>query len=56
MSIDVITGLIRHALTFGGGYLVTAGYATQGNVETGIGGIIALIGIGWSVMHKVKAK
>ena len=56
MNVDVILGVIRHALTFGGGYLVTAGYADQANVETGVGALVTLLGLAWSIAHKVKAK
>ena len=55
MTMDVILGLVRHALTFGGGYLVTAGVTDAASVETAAGGVAALVGIIWSVLHK-KAK
>lgn len=54
MTIESLLALLRHTLTFGGGALVTSGAATQGEVETGVGAIVALIGLGWSIWRKYK--
>jgi hypothetical protein len=54
-SLDKTLGLVRHILTFVGGYLVTSGVLTEPTLSTGIGAIITLIGVVWSVIDKNKA-
>lgn len=49
---DIITGLIRHALTAAGGGLVAHGLVSTGQVETISGAILAIIGVVWSVIVK----
>jgi len=49
---DKILGIVRHALTFGGGYLVSTGTLTQPDMTTGVAAIVTLIGIVWSVLDK----
>lgn len=49
---DGIAGLIRHGLTTGAGVLITNGTITEAQGQTGVGAIMALIGIGWSVWDK----
>lgn len=51
-QMDIILGLIRHALTAGGGILVAKGYVDSGGVETVVGAAITLIGALWSVWDK----
>lgn len=52
MNWDVISGLLRHLLTFGGGYLVTNGTLTDGDVQAITGGVIAIGGVLWSILNK----
>jgi hypothetical protein len=54
MTLEKTLGVIRHALTFGGGFLVTSGYLTESTLDTGIGAIVTLIGVIWSVVDKNK--
>ncbi len=54
MTLEKTLGIIRHALTFGGGFLVTSGYLAESTLETGIGAIVTLIGVIWSVIDKNK--
>lgn len=54
MTLEKTLGIIRHALTFGGGFLVTSGYLTESALNTGIGAIVTLIGVVWSVVDKNK--
>lgn len=54
-SLDKTLGLVRHILTFVGGYLVTSGFLTESNLNAGIGAIATLIGVVWSVIDKNKA-
>lgn len=54
MSLETILGLLRHILTFGGGYFVTKGVATESEVGILVGGIVTLIGGGWSIWQKIQ--
>jgi len=54
-SLDKTLGLVRHILTFVGGYFVTSGFLTEVTLSTGIGAIATLIGVVWSVIDKNKA-
>lgn len=49
---ETILGLIRHILTFAGGYAVTEGWVAQDDVTTGVGAIVTIIGIVWSALSK----
>jgi len=52
MNWEVVGGLVRHVLTFGGGFLVTNGTLTDGDLQAVIGGVIAIGGVLWSIFHK----
>lgn len=54
MTLEKTLGIIRHSLTFGGGFLVTSGVLTDATLEAGIGAIATLIGVVWSVIDKNK--
>jgi hypothetical protein len=54
MSKDQIFGVVRHVLTFLGGFLVVKGYLDEGLLNELIGGAIALAGTIWSVVDKNK--
>lgn len=49
---DKIAGLIRHGLTFIGGYLVTDGIIDESTLTEVVGAIITLIGFVWSWIDK----
>lgn len=49
-----LSGLIRHALTFGAGILVARGKLDAGSVETIVGGVMTVLGIVWSWLAKNK--
>lgn len=51
-----ILGVVRHALTTFGGYVVASGFASQSDVELAIGAIVTLLGVAWSVFHKFNQK
>lgn len=55
MNMESIMGLVRHVLTFGGGFLVSAGALDAATLEVAVGAIITLAGIAWSVIVKRKA-
>jgi hypothetical protein len=52
MSPEMISGLVRHLLTFLGGYLVSIGYLTEPSVEAIIGAVMTLVGVAWSLRAK----
>jgi len=52
---EVAFGVLRHAATFGAGYLVSKGVIDAAQVEVIIGAVVALGGVVWSVMAKKKA-
>lgn len=54
MNWEMIQGIVRHILTFGGGFLVTGGFASQSDVEAGVGALVTLVGIVWSIWQKKK--
>jgi hypothetical protein len=55
MNKDSILGLIRHLLTFGGGALVTKGFADDAEMQQLVGALITVIGVIWSIVQKRNA-
>jgi hypothetical protein len=51
---SMVMGIIRHALTAGGGALVSHGLLTGDQASDAVGALITLIGIVWSVLEKRK--
>ena len=51
---QAILGIVRHILTFGGGFMTQNGLATGEEVTTGVSAAVTLIGVIWSVMSKKK--
>lgn len=51
---EAVAGIIRHALTFVGGLLVTKGYLDPSMVEQAVGAIVTIVGLGWSIHLKLK--
>ena len=54
MNKQAILGIVRHILTFGGGFMTQNGLATGEEVTTGVSAVVTLIGVIWSVMSKKK--
>lgn len=54
MTKEAILGIVRHALTFGGGFLVAKGLADAGTIDQGVAALITLLGFGWSIWDKAK--
>lgn len=52
MNKDKVLGIVRHILTMGAGYLMAKGIVDEGTGQEIIAGIIALIGVIWSVADK----
>lgn len=49
-----VLGVLRHILTFGGGFLVTKGIADEGTVQEIVGATITIIGFLWSIFAPEK--
>jgi hypothetical protein len=52
MKKEMVLGLIRHALTFGGGILVAKGLVEANAMQELAGSLITLIGGVWSILQK----
>jgi hypothetical protein len=52
MNKQMILGLLRHSLTAGGGGLVANGTATNDEWQAIVGGVVALVGLLWSLWMK----
>lgn len=48
----IVTGLARHLLTAGGGYLVAQGVLDAGTAELAVGALVTLVGVVWSILEK----
>jgi hypothetical protein len=48
-------GILRHALTTAGGALVANGTISDGELQTGVGAVIAIVGLAWSIWEKRRA-
>jgi hypothetical protein len=56
MKNNPFLGVLRHVLTFGGGYLTSSGVVSASDLEAAIGAIVTLIGVAWSIYEKQKGK
>lgn len=54
MTPEIISAVVRHILTAVGGYFVAKGTIDQASVEAIVGGVVATIGLAWSLIIKVK--
>jgi len=54
MNRNQIIGIVRHVLTFGGGYLVAKGKLDAVGAENIIGALVTLIGGIWSAVAPEK--
>lgn len=52
---DRVMGVVRHILTFAGGYAVAKGYLDEANIEAVVGAVVTVVGTVWSVMAKKKS-
>lgn len=53
---EQILGIIRHILTFGGGWLVASGALDEVTVANGVGALVTIIGIVWSAFFAPEKK
>lgn len=56
MNAEMVMGLVRHLMTFGGGFMVAQGYATQDEMTAGVSAFVTLVGVAWSVVVKWRAR
>lgn len=52
MNKDTLLGLVRHVLTFAGGFAVAKGWTDTVGLETIVGGLVTVIGGVWSAWDK----
>jgi hypothetical protein len=52
MNQSVILGIVRHVLTTAGGVLITKGVTDNAGVEAIVGGLVAAVGVVWSIFAK----
>ena len=52
MTKEQILVILRHVLTFGGGFIVAKGWIDEGTLTELIGGLMTLVGAGWSIFTK----
>jgi len=53
---SILNGVLRHVLTAAGGFLVSKGAVTDGQLEVAIGAVIAIAGVVWSALAKKKSE
>ncbi len=51
-----ISGIIRHAMTFGGGYLIDKDLTTTTEWEGAVAAVVTLVGVVWSMYEKKKSQ
>lgn len=54
MNTAMILGLVRHLLTFGGGWVVAQGWVDEATMTEAVGAVMTLAGIVWSAMAPEK--
>jgi len=54
MNWEMVSGIVRHILTFGGGLIVAKGVTDENTMMTIVSGLVALAGVGWSMFVKSK--
>lgn len=54
MNKTQVLGIIRHLLTFGGGFVVAKGWGSEALVTEVVGGIVAITGAIWSAAAPEK--
>jgi hypothetical protein len=52
MNKEMILGVVRHVLTFAGGFLITKGIIDESLSQEIIGGVVSLVGLVWSIWTK----
>ena len=55
MNMEAVLGVVRHILTFGGGFLVAKGWLDADTLTQAVAAIASLVGVVWSVIAKKNA-
>lgn len=55
MNKEQVLGVVRHVLTFGGGYVVAKGFLDEATMTAVVGAIITIGGALWSILAPEKA-
>lgn len=53
---DSIKSIVRHSLSFGGGFLVAKGLVTVDQANELAGAVITIIAVAWSAWNNRKSK
>lgn len=56
MIAKILPGIIRHILTVLGGGFVADGWLTDNELNSAVGAILTLIGVGWSIWQKSRTR
>jgi len=56
MSSNIYLSVLRHVLTFGGGFLVANGTVDEVTATEVIGGVVAIVGTIWGIYEKLRRK
>lgn len=51
---EVLLGTLRHLLTWGGGFITSAGLASEDEIQAGVAALVTLVGLLWSVARKIR--
>ena len=54
MNKEQVLGVVRHVLTFGGGFVVAKGWIDESMLPELIGAIVTVVGAVWSIVAKNK--
>lgn len=54
MNKEKLMGVVRHILTFGGGYVVAQGWLDESTVAELVGATVTVIGVAWSYFSPEK--
>lgn len=54
MNKEQVLGIVRHVLTFAGGFIVAKGWIDQGVLPEVIGAVITIVGAVWSAFAPEK--
>lgn len=53
---QIVGGILRHVLTVFGGSLVTKGFLDNEQLASGIGAILTILGLAWSIWQKSRTR
>lgn len=52
MDRESILSIVRHILTFGGGFVVAKGWIDSVTLQSAIGAVITIVGVVWGIADK----